>query len=129
MERNPANHLGCIKPFKSWNLYHINWFFRICDFLPRRLPSTKGRQPGFHHGGLLRQREPPIWSQVVRGLRVLSLEPPNSSTRIFAPKKTQLSRSFSQRVSENHCKNDAKGRRSFPFLGRKTHFQGYILLY
>ena len=24
-ERNPANHLGCIKPCKWWEIYHINW--------------------------------------------------------------------------------------------------------
>ena len=28
--RNPkANHLGCIKPCKEWDIYHINWLFGI----------------------------------------------------------------------------------------------------
>ena len=27
----PNNHLGCIKPCKQWDIYHINW---IAGFLP-----------------------------------------------------------------------------------------------
>ena len=33
--RNPANHLVCIKPWKSWDKLHINW---VAGFLPSTVP-------------------------------------------------------------------------------------------
>ena len=96
-------------------------------FSSQEAPINQGQTTWLSSRGLTRQREPPIWSQVVRGLRVLSLEPEKIFDSDLSRKKTQLSRSFSQRVSENPWKNDAKGRRSFFFLGRKTQFQGFFL--
>ena len=39
--RNPANHLGCIKPSKWWNIYHINGIFTKYQLVSRiSEPST-----------------------------------------------------------------------------------------
>ena len=48
MEEIPNNHLGCTKPCKSWDIYHINWCrissihsiiaYYCCSYLNFRLP-------------------------------------------------------------------------------------------
>ena len=32
--RNLANHLGCIKPFEYWDIYHINWLAGFLNHQP-----------------------------------------------------------------------------------------------
>ena len=42
MKKNPANHLGCIRPCKKWGIWHIIWC-RISE--PSRLFKEKAFSP------------------------------------------------------------------------------------
>ena len=48
------HHLGCIKPYKQWDIYHINWLAGFCPstVLPARFIQWPGHfKVDWHHRG------------------------------------------------------------------------------